>query len=367
MRAYNFTGGPATLPETVLQKAQEAIWDIGNGVGILETSHRSRKFDGLMNELEAQVRRIADIPDCYDVLFLQGGGTLQFCQIPAVLTRPGDTIDCIHTGFWTRNAMRDAAVYANVHYAYDGASSGFQHIPDDDEIHYSAAPRYVYYCANNSFLGTEWNRAPHTDFPLIADMSSNIFSRPVDVRAHSLIFAAAQKNLGIAGCCLVIANHEFLEKNQKQPQPSMFDYLRLAKNRSMLNTPPTFALYVMKLMLDWIEVRGGLRAIQKLNAEKAAIIRNAIDETRGFFKHVGAPGSRSMMNIAFYSPTAQLDELFAAEAEKRHMVGLRGHRETGRLRASVFNAFPKDGCHALADFIREFAACHAKDAGFTPA
>ncbi len=341
------------LPESVLRKAQDALWDIGTGAGILETSHRSAYFDAMMDALHAQFRRIAAIPEDYDLMFLQGGATLQFCQIPATFARPGDTIDCIHTGFWTRNAMRDAAFYAKIHYAYDGAVSNFQHIPRDDEIHYSASPAYVYYCANNSFLGTEFRRPPKTDFPLVADMSSNILSRPIDVRAHSLIFASAQKNLGIAGCCVIIIRRGFLDTCPDAP--SMFNYKRLVQNRSMLNTPPTFALYIMKLMLDWIDEHGGLEAVERHNRTKAAIIREAIDDTRGFFTHVGEPESRSMMNISFHAPTPELDAKFVSQAEALNMTGLRGHRETGGLRASVFNAFPVEGCEKLAECIRRFA------------
>ena len=357
-RAWNFVAGPAGLPECVIQKAQEALWDVGPGAGILEISHRSAFFDRLMYDLDAQFRRIGGIPDDSDVLFLQGGATLQFCQIPAILTRPGDHIDCIHTGFWTRNAMRDAAFYTDVRYAYDGAASGFEHIPEDSEISYSENPRYVYYCANNSFMGTEWQRPPLTRYPLVADMSSNIYSRPIDVRAHSLIFASAQKNLGIAGVCVVIVKHEFLEACQPEPRASMFNYRRLVENRSMLNTPPTFALYVMKLMLDWIDGQGGLAALEVRNREKAAIVRSAIDDTGGFFRHVGEPQCRSLMNISFRTASREMDGLFVAEAENERMLGLRGHRETGGLRASVFNAFPVVGCRVLAEFIREFARVH---------
>ncbi len=358
-RAWNFVAGPAGLPESVIQKAQSALWDIGMGAGILEVSHRSAYFDQLMYDLEAQFRRIGNIPDDYDVLFLQGGATLQFCQIPMSFTKPGDHIDCIHTGFWTRNAMRDAAFYTDIHYAYDGSAAGYEHIPTDDEIHYSHDPKYVYYCANNSFMGTEWHRAPKTDYPLVADMSSDIYSHPIDVGAHSLIFASAQKNLGIAGCCVVIVKREFLEANQPEERASMFNYRRLVQNRSMLNTPPTFALYMMKLMLDWIDEHGGLAELEKANWHKANIIRKAIDDTDGFFKHVGEPQCRSMMNISFRTGSKDLDDAFVEGAEKRNMLGLRGHRETGGLRASVFNAFPVEGCEALADYIREFARVHA--------
>ncbi|MBQ1927356.1 MAG: 3-phosphoserine/phosphohydroxythreonine transaminase [Proteobacteria bacterium] len=354
-RAWNFVAGPAGLPESVIRKAQEALWDIGTGAGILEVSHRSAFFDRLMYDLEAQFRRIGNIPDDYDVLFMQGGATLQFCQIPAILTHPGDHIDCIHTGFWTRNAMRDAAFYTDIHYAYDGAAQGFEHIPDDSEISFSENPRYVYYCANNSFMGTEWQKPPATSYPLVADMSSNMYSRPIDMRAHCLIFASAQKNLGIAGLCVMIVKHDFLEACQPEPRASMFNYRRLVENRSMLNTPPTFALFVMKLMLDWIDAQGGLAALEIRNREKAAIIRDAIDSTGGFFRHVGEPQCRSLMNISFRSASRELDEMFVSEAEAAQMLGLRGHRETGGLRASVFNAFPVEGCRVLAEFIREFA------------
>ena len=356
MRKINFTAGPAMLPEEVLKKAQDAIWDVSCGAGILEISHRAPYFDDLMNSVQAQFRRIANISEDYVVLFMQGGATLQFCELPQYLTRPDDHIDCIHTGFWTRNAMRDAALYTKIHYAYDGALTGYEHIPEKNEIHYSKAPRYVYYCANNSFMGTEWQHAPEdAPAPLVADMSSNIFSRPIDVNAHGVIFASAQKNLGIPGCCVVIMHRSLLDET---PRASMFDYRRQADARSMLNTPPTFAIYMMKLMLDWIESLGGLEGMLRRNTEKAAVVRAAIDQTDGFFRHVGEPQCRSLMNVSFKSPSRELDELFVQDAENNNMMGLRGHRETGGLRASLFNAMPIESCRILAQFIREFARVH---------
>jgi len=344
------------LPEEVLEKAQAALWDVSCGAGILEISHRAPYFDALMNDVQQQFRRLAGISDDYIVLFMQGGATLQFCELPLYLTRPGDHIDCIHTGFWTRNAMRDAALYTQVYYAYDGKETGYEHIPTDDEIHYSENPRYVYYCANNSFMGTEWQTAPkNAPAPVVADMSSNIFSRPIDVDAHGVIFASAQKNLGIPGCCVVVMHKSLLDE---APRASMFDYRRQAEARSMLNTPPTFAIYMMKQMLDWIEERGGLQGMLKRNIEKAAVVRDAIDQTNGFFRHVGEPQCRSLMNVSFRSPSKELDELFVAEAENNNMMGLRGHRETGGLRASLFNAMPIESCKILAQFICEFARTH---------
>lgn len=357
-RIWNFTAGPAHLPESVIEICQAALMDVGIGVGIAEISHRSSYFDALMYDLESQFRRIGNVPDSHDILFLQGGATLQFCTIPETFSRRGGHIDCIHTGYWTRNAMRDAAYYTTIHYAYDGAQNGFQHIPEDAEIAYSHEPDYVYYCANNSFLGTEFKKAPRSPYPLVADMSSNIFSRPIDVGAHKVIFASAQKNLGIAGCCVVILDRDFLASRQPDVRPSMLDYRRLVQNRSMLNTPPTFALFVMKQMLDWIEARGGLVGMAERNAEKAGMIRRAIDASGGFYRHVGDADSRSMMNISFYSPSPELDALFVKEAEQNGMIGLRGHRETGGLRASIFNAFPREGCGVLADFIVDFAKRH---------
>ncbi len=356
MRIINFTAGPATLPEEVLKRAQDAIMDVGCGAGILEISHRASFFDTLMNETIQKFRQLAQISDDYIVLFMQGGATLQFCELPQYLTRPADHIDCIHTGFWTRNAMRDAAMFTNVHYAFDGTATGFEHIPNDDEIHYSEAPRYVYYCANNSFMGTEWQQPPqHAPAYLVADMSSNIFSRPIDVNAHGVIFASAQKNLGIPGCCVVVMRKDLLDEAM---HPSMFDYRRQAEARSMLNTPPTFAIYMLNQMLQWIEARGGLAGMLERNLKKAAVVRDAIDQTNGFFTHVGEPQCRSLMNVSFRTHEARLDQLFVEEAEQAGMMGLKGHRETGGLRASLFNAMPLSACETLAQFIREFARVH---------
>ena len=355
MTIRNFTAGPAMLPPEVREEAENAIREVDGGLGILECSHRYPFFDHLMTELETDFRELGGISEDYVVLFLQGGATLQFCTLPYVFTAPGDHIDVLHTGFWTRNAMRDAVKYTEVCYAYDGKDNGYSHIPRNNEIKYSENPKYVYYCANNSFLGTEWLVPPaNAPAPLVADMSSNFYSKPLILKDHGFIFASAQKNLGIAGCCIVIISRQFLE-NQRPGMPSMFDYRRLAENRSMLNTPPTFALYVMRRMVAWMKRQGGLEAIERNNIRKARIIRDAIDATHGFFAHSGDPESRSRMNISFRSPSAEMDALFVSEAEKEGLIGLRGHRETGGLRASVFNAFPVEGCEELADFIRSFA------------
>jgi phosphoserine aminotransferase len=256
--------------------------------------------------------------------------------------------------------MRDAAYYTDIHYAYDGAERGFEHIPQDDEISYSDNPKYVYYCANNSFLGTEWQKAPKTKAPLIADMSSNIYSKPIDIDAHSLIFASAQKNLGIAGCCIVIVNHEFLEKHQPEARPSMFDYRRLVQNRSMLNTPPTFALYMMSLMLEWIDDQGGLEGMATRNRQKSDIIRTAIDDTGGFFKHVGEPNCRSMMNIVFTTGDRELDRRFIEQAAEHGFVNLEGHSSIGGMRVSAYNSMPYEAIEKIVEFMTDYAVNNPK-------
>ncbi len=354
-RIYNFSAGPAVLPEDVLKQAQQDIWDVANsGIGICEHSHRGKAFDRIFGEAEADCRKIADIGDDYAVLFLQGGASLQFAMVPMNFLNPDKTADYLHTGEWTKKAITEAKLFGNVNVAFDGGESSFDHVPAAVEINAGDNAAYTFYCSNNTIYGTEYASAPSTSAPLVCDTSSDIFSRPIDISKHALIFAGAQKNLGPAGCTLVIIRKD-LSESANTPLPQMLDYRKQIDKGSRLNTPPAFAIYMMGLVFKWIIDQGGLPAFAQRNREKAALIYDTIDGSGGFYKGVARPDSRSLMNVTFRTPNDDLDKRFIDEALDSDMSGLKGHRSAGGLRASIYNAFPKAGCEALAQFMKNFA------------
>jgi phosphoserine aminotransferase len=355
-RLHNFSAGPAVLPEEVLLQARQDLWSIdGSGIGILEHSHRGKVFTNVIEQAEADCRRIGGISDDYHVLFLQGGATLQFAMVPMSFLAAGGTADYIDTGSWTTKAIKEAKPFGNVGIAFDGGKTGYDHVPANDELSLTPDAVYSYYCSNNTIFGTEFSEPPATGAPLVCDASSDILSRPIDVSRHALIFAGAQKNLGPAGCTLVIVRKDFLDR-AASGLPSMLDYRKHADKGSCLNTPPTFAVYVMGQVFKWIQGQGGLEAIGTHNQEKARIVYDAIDGSGGFYRPVARTDSRSWMNITFRTPGDELDKQFIEEAAAHDMSGLKGHRSVGGLRASIYNAFPRQGCAALASFMSDFAA-----------
>jgi phosphoserine aminotransferase len=357
-RIYNFSAGPAVLPEEVLLQARQDIWSIdGSGVGILEHSHRGKVFTGVIEQAAADCRRVADIGDDYDVLFLQGGATLQFAMIPMSFLARDRTADYLDTGSWTAKAIKEAKPFGNVNVAFAGSTTSYDHVPADNELSLTPDAAYSYYCANNTIYGTEFSRPPTTGSPLVCDASSDLFSRPLDVGRHALIFAGAQKNLGPAGCTLVIIRKDFAAR-VAEGLPSMLDYRKHADKGSCLNTPPVFAIYVMGQVFKWILAQGGLAALGTRNEQKAGIVYDAIDGSGGFYRPVARPDSRSWMNITFRTPDEKLDKKFIEEAAAHDMSGLKGHRSVGGLRASIYNAFPREGCEALASFMKDFAGRH---------
>lgn len=360
-RVFNFSAGPAVLPEEVLETARQDLWNIGgSGVGVLEHSHRGPVISRILEEAEADCRALAGIGEDHAVLFLQGGASLQFAMVPMSFLGADQTADYLDTGSWTNKAITEAKQLGTVNVAFDGSRSSYDHVPGDDELALSDSAAYSYYCDNNTIYGTEFPRPPATGSPLVCDASSNIFSRPLDVSRHALIFAGAQKNLGPAGCTLVIIRKDFLER-ARDGLPSMLDYRQHAEKGSRLNTPPVFAIYVMGLVFKWIRRQGGVEALATLNREKARIIYDAIDGSGGFYRPVARADSRSNMNVTFHTPSEALDEKFVEKAKERDLVGLKGHRSVGGLRASVYNAFPRAGCEAMASFMREFAAKERTD------
>jgi phosphoserine aminotransferase len=354
-RVYNFSPGPAVLPEEVLLQARQDLWSIdGSGIGILEQSHRGKVFNRVIEEAEADCRTIARIGDDYHVLFLQGGATLQFAMVPMSFLTADRTADYLDTGAWTAKAIKEAKLFGHVNVAFNGSATNHDHVPADDELNLTPGAAYSYYCSNNTIFGTEYSHVPNTGSPLVCDASSDIFSRPIDVARHAIIFAGAQKNLGPSGCTLVVIRKDFLQ-GAATGLPMMLDYAKQAEKGSRLNTPPTFGIYVMGQVFKWILDQGGLEKIAARNEAKAGVIYDVIDGSGGFYAPVARPDSRSRMNITFRTPNDELDKKLIAEAEANELAGLKGHRSVGGLRASVYNAFPEKGCEALASFMKDFA------------
>lgn len=354
-RAYNFSAGPAVLPEEVLKQAQQDIWSIfDTGIGVLEHSHRGPAVDRVFDEAKEDCRKVADLTDDDEILFLQGGATMQFAMIPMAFLTPETTADYPDTGVWTTKAIKEAKRFGNVHVAFDGSRHKYDHTPTDDELNLTDGAAYFHYCSNNTIYGTRYNATPSTPAPLVCDASSEMFSRPWSFDKHAMIYAGAQKNLGPAGVTLVIIKKDFLA-GAKTDLPTMLNYQKLAEKDSRLNTPPVFGVYVMGQVFKWILKQGGLNALGKKNDEKAKLIYDAIDGSGGFYRGVARDDCRSTMNVTFRTPSDELDKKFLAEAKEHDMDGLKGHRDAGGLRASIYNAFPKEGCEALAQFMREFA------------
>ncbi len=355
-RIFNFSAGPAVLPEPVLRKAQEAIWDAaGSGIGIMEHSHRGKVFDRVRDEAEQACRDLAGIPDGYQVLFLQGGASLQFSMVPMNLLPPDRTADYLLTGVWAQKAVKEAKILgAKVHLAASSESTNFDRIPAASEIKYSECPAYVHLTTNNTIYGTQWRTEPAVPagVPLVADASSDMYSRPLDVSRYGLVYAGAQKNLGPSGVVLVIVRDDLVEAGPKT-LPTMLQYRTHAAEKSLYNTPPTFGIFVMGEVFKWIQAQGGLAAMAEHNEAKARLLYDYIDQS-DFFRGTAQPDSRSLMNVCFRAPTEELENKFVAEATRRGLDGLKGHRNAGGMRASIYNACPRAAVEALVAFMKEF-------------
>ncbi|HEY7635376.1 MAG TPA: 3-phosphoserine/phosphohydroxythreonine transaminase [Gemmatimonadales bacterium] len=355
-RIFNFSAGPAVLPEPVLKRAQEAIWNVaGSGIGIMEHSHRGKVFDKIIEDAEQACRQLGGIPDNYRVLFLQGGASLQFSMVPMNLLPPDRTADYLLTGVWSQKAVKEAKILGGkVHLAASSEATNFDRIPKPDEIRYSANPVYVHLTTNNTIYGTQWRSEPAVPAgaPLIADASSDIYSRPIDIGKYGLIYAGAQKNLGPSGVVLVIIRDDLVEAGAKT-LPTMLQYRTHAAEKSLYNTPPTFGIYVMGEVFKWIQAEGGLKAMEEKNEAKAKLLYDYIDES-DFFRGTVQPDSRSRMNLCFRAPTEELETKFISEATKKGLDGLKGHRSVGGMRASIYNACPRAAVEALVSFMKEF-------------
>ena len=354
-RVFNFNAGPATLPLEVLEEAQSELTNYkGTGMSIMEISHRTKEYEAVNSGAEALVKELLDVPENYRVLFLQGGASTQFAAVPMNLVAADRHADYVLTGSWAEKAYQEASKFVKTNVAASSKEENYNHIPKNDEIKLSDNPVYLHLCANNTIFGTEWQSFPDLgSIPLVADMSSDFMSRRVDVSKFGLIYAGAQKNLGPAGVTVVIIRKDLLEGIPSNI-PTMLRYDIHAKNDSLYNTPPCFAVYIVNLVLHWLKNNGGLAAAEKRNTEKASLIYEAIDNSGGFYRGHALKDSRSLMNITFRLPNEELEKTFAAEAAKQGMIGLKGHRSVGGLRASVYNAMSLEGCSTLVDFMKVF-------------
>ena len=357
-RVFNFGAGPAVLPEPVLAQIREDLPTLpGVGMSVLEVSHRSPAFDEILATAEANIRALADVPDDYHVLFLQGGATLQFSMVPMNLLSAGGAADYLITGSWAAQAAREAEKFGSVRVAATTEAEGFRRLPTAAEIDVSPAAAYVHATSNNTIAGTQWPVTPDVgDRPLVVDASSDIFSRPIDVVTHGLIYAGAQKNLGPAGVTAVIIRPDLAERGPSS-LPKLMRYATYVQGGSRPNTPPVFAIYVVSLVTAWLRDEGGLHAVAARNERKAAKLYAAIDRT-DFYRGVADPDSRSLMNVTFRLASPSLEKRFAREAEAAGLAGLKGHRSVGGLRASIYNAFPETGIDALTAFMAEFERVH---------
>lgn len=359
-RVYNFSAGPSMLPLEVLKKAQEEMCEYpGAGMSVMEMSHRSKDYDDIIEGCEALVRELMKVPDNYKVLFLQGGGSSQFAMIPMNLGTKNKKCDIIITGQWAKKAAAEAKRYITVNEVASSADKTFSYIPKPDKSSFSKDADYFYICMNNTIYGTKYYDLPDTgDVPLVADISSMVMSEELDVSKFGLLFAGAQKNLGPAGVTLVIVREDLIG-NAMDITPTMFNYQIHADNASLYNTPPTYGIYIMKLVLEWIKAQGGVAAVGAVNKKKAKILYDFLDSSK-LFKGTVVPEDRSLMNVPFVTGDEELDKKFVAEAKAAGLVNLKGHRTVGGMRASIYNAMPVEGVEKLVEFMKKFEAENLK-------
>jgi phosphoserine aminotransferase len=358
-RVFNFSAGPAALPEPVLRQAADEMLDWhGSGMSVMEMSHRGKEFVAIHAEAERLLRELLSVPANYKVLFLQGGAIGQNAIVPMNLLRGRTSADYIDTGEWSKKSIKEAKKYCKVNVAASAEAGKYTSVPKFNTWKLDPSAAYVHICSNETIGGVEYHWTPDTGaVPLVADMSSNILSRPVDVSRYGLIYAGAQKNIGPAGLTIVIVRDDLI--GQALPiTPSAFDYKQQADNDSMLNTPPTYAIYVAGLVFRWIQAQGGLGAMEAHNRTKAALLYDYLDAT-SFYVSPVAREDRSLMNVPFKLRDETLDEAFLKGAEKRSMLQLKGHRSVGGMRASIYNAMPVEGVKALVTYMKEFEASHA--------
>lgn len=359
-RVYNFSAGPSMLPESVLRRAADEMLDYqGSGQSVMEMSHRSKVYEGIIGSAESLLREVMNIPDNYKVLFLQGGASSQFAMIPMNLMTKSGKADFVVTGQWASKAQKEAARYGTANIVASSKDKTFSYIPELDPASFDKDADYFHICMNNTIYGTRFTELPDTgDVPLVADISSCVLSEPVDVSKFGLLYAGAQKNMSCAGLTVVIVRED-LVGHAMDITPTMFDYKTHVENDSMFNTPPCYAIYICKLVLDWIkDEMGGLEGMKKYNEEKAALLYNFLDSSK-LFKGTVVPKDRSLMNIPFVTGNEELDAKFVKEATAADFVNLKGHRSVGGMRASIYNAMPKAGVEKLVEFMAAFEKANA--------
>lgn len=353
-RVYNFSAGPAMLPLDVLKAAEKELVTYGDsGMSVMEMSHRSKDYQAIFDKTEATLREIMNIPENYKVLFLQGGASLQFAMVPLNLMTKNKKADFIDTGVWSSKAIKEAQKYGEVNVIASSKADTYSYIPKYKDSDFDKDADYVYICSNNTIYGTRFNQVPNTgDVPLVSDMSSTILSEEIDVSQYGIIFAGSQKNMGPAGVTVVIIREDLIG-NAGDKTPTMLDYKTHADAGSMFNTPPTYTIYMLGLVFDWVKKQGGVKEIERINKEKAALLYDYIDGSK-LFKGTTAVEDRSLMNVTFVTGNDELDALFVKEALAEGLVNLKGHRSVGGMRASIYNAMPIEGVQALVDFMRTF-------------
>jgi len=353
-RVYNFSSGPAVLPVPVLEQIQRDLVTLpGVGMSILEVSHRSKVFEDVIQQAEADIRALANIPANYKVLFLQGGASLQFSMVPLNLLTPGTTADYIITGSWTDKAAKEARKVGSVNIAATTERDNFNRIPSQAELALTDQAAYAHITSNNTIEGTQWHTLPDVGAtPLVSDASSDLFCRPIDISKYGLVYAGAQKNLGPSGATLVILREDLLARSTKSLH-TMLNYAVHVENGSLYNTPPCFAIYTLGLVMRWLRDRGGLNEVGKVNERKAGKLYAELDRT-GYWRPTARPVDRSLMNVTFRLATEDLEKKFVKESTAAGFDGLKGHRSVGGMRASIYNAFPEEGVDALVEFMREF-------------
>ncbi len=353
-RIFNFSAGPAIMPVPVLEEAQRDLLALpGVGMSVMEISHRSKTFDEIIQGAEAGFRELLNIPKDYAVLFLQGGASLQFAMVPMNFLSLDESADYIVTGSWGKKAVKEAQKFGTVDLAANLADGGFTRVPGQDEIHLNPSAAYVHMTSNETIEGVEWKTEPEVgDVPLVSDASSNILSRPIPIEKYGIIYAGAQKNMGPSGVTLVIIREDLLPRI-REGLATMLDYRTHVKDKSLHNTPNTWGIYIINLVCKWLKEKGGLETMQQENEAKGKLLYDAIDSTE-FYRGHADPDSRSIMNVTFRLPSEDLEKKFASEATAAGMDGLKGHRSVGGIRASIYNAFPREGCEALVEFMKEF-------------
>ncbi|MRR08660.1 3-phosphoserine/phosphohydroxythreonine transaminase [bacterium] len=354
-KVYNFSAGPGMLPEAVLQQAAAEMLDYqGSGMSVMEMSHRSKVYQSIIDGAEKAIRDLMNIPANYKVLFLQGGASTQFAMVPLNFMVKSNKADYLNTGEWSTKAIAEAKRFGDVKVVASSEDKVFSYLPEIKPSEFRPDADYVHITSNNTIFGTSWKSMPDTKgVPLVCDMSSDILSKPVDVAQFALIYAGAQKNMGPAGVTVVIIRDDMIERSRPET-PTMLKYKTHADNGSMFNTPPCYAVYIVKLVCEHVLKMGGVPAIHKINEQKAALLYDALDASKLFKCHVPKKEDRSLMNVPFRTASEELDKKFLAEASKEGLVTLSGHRKTGGMRASIYNAMPLEGVQKLVEFIKKF-------------